>query len=158
VDTGVRQGDVITPHYDPMIAKLVVWGEDRAIALGRMRAALGGYEIVGVSTNVEFLARAVAGKAFSSADLDTGLIERCRAELFPRGPGRATRISPPRRWPNCWPSRRRPQRRQGLGDPHSPWNIVDGWRLNLGSHHELVLRIGESSSRPDPFHARRDIG
>ena len=42
VDSGVRQGDAITPHYDPMIAKLIVWGEDRAIALGRMRAALAG--------------------------------------------------------------------------------------------------------------------
>ncbi len=87
VDTGVRQGDTITPHYDPMIAKLIVWGEDRAVALGRMRAALADYEIVGVATNVEFLARTVAGKAFSSADLDTGLIERNRAELFPADAG-----------------------------------------------------------------------
>ena len=144
VDTGVRQGDAITPHYDPMIAKLVVWGEDRAIALGRMRAALAAYEIVGVSTNVEFLSRVVAGKAFSSADLDTGLIERCRAELFPEDAGpddldfAAAALA----------ELRSEQAQAATGarisaDPHSPWNIVDGWRLNLGSHHELVFADGE---------------
>ena len=48
VDTGVREGDAITPHYDPMIAKLIVWGEDRAAAVRRLAAALAEYEVVGV--------------------------------------------------------------------------------------------------------------
>jgi len=148
VDTGVRQGDTITPHYDPMIAKLVVWGEDRGIALGRMRAALAAYEIVGASTNVEFLARVVAGKAFSSGDLDTGLIERCRAELFPEdtGPGDADLAA-------AALAELRAEQAQAAagartsGDPHSPWNVVDGWRLNLGSHHELVFADGAHHHR-----------
>jgi 3-methylcrotonyl-CoA carboxylase alpha subunit len=144
VDTGVRQGDVITPHYDPMIAKLIVWGEDRAIALGRMRAALAGYEIVGVQSNVEFLARTVAGKAFSSAELDTGLIERNRAELFPADAGASDEELAAAALAELLAEQAQAAAAASQsGDPHSPWNIVDGWRLNLGSHLELVFAFGE---------------
>ena len=55
VDTGVRQGDAITPYYDPMIAKLIVWGEDRTAALRRLAGALAEYEVVGVHTNLALL-------------------------------------------------------------------------------------------------------
>ena len=140
VDSGVRQGDAITPHYDPMIAKLVVWGEDRAVALGRMRAALAECEIVGVATNVEFLARTVAGKAFSTADLDTGLIERCRAELFAPDTGASDEEIAAAALAELLAEQAQAAAvARTSGDPHSPWNIVDGWRLNLGSHHELVF-------------------
>ena len=86
IDSGVSEGDVITPHYDPMIAKLIVWGEDRAQALTRMSAALAEFEVVGPSTNIAFLGRLVASQPFSTADLDTGLIERHHDELFPAPP------------------------------------------------------------------------
>ena len=146
VDTGVREGDVITPHYDPMIAKLIVWGEDRAIALGRMRAALADYEIVGVATNVEFLARTVAGKAFAGADLDTGLIERCRAELFPEDAGpRDEDLAAAALAELLAEQAQAAATASTSGDPHSPWNIVDGWRLNLGSHLALVFAEGDRS-------------
>ncbi len=148
VDSGVRQGDTITPHYDPMIAKLIVWGEDRAIALGRMRAALAGYEIVGVSTNVEFLSRTVASTAFSAADLDTGLIERCRAELFPADAGLGDEDLAAAALAELLAEQAQAAAAaRTSADPHSPWNIVDGWRLNLGSHHELVFAEGERSHR-----------
>ena len=84
VDTGVEQGDEITPYYDPMIAKLIVWDQTRELALSRMLQALAQYRIVGVANNVEFLSRLVACPAFARADLDTGLIERERAFLFPQ--------------------------------------------------------------------------
>src|SRR4030095_4455824 len=71
VDTGVEQGDEITPHYDPMIAKLIVWGVDRRQALARMRQALAQYRVVGVSNNVDFLARLGAGASSCHAALDT---------------------------------------------------------------------------------------
>ena len=83
VDTGVEEGDSITPFYDPMIAKLIVHAADRAGALARMRAALAQYRIVGVANNVEFLGRLVATASFANADLDTALIEREHAALFP---------------------------------------------------------------------------
>ena len=60
VDTGVEEGDEITPFYDPMIAKLIVYGADRASALARMQQALAQYRIVGVANNVDFLGRLVA--------------------------------------------------------------------------------------------------
>jgi 3-methylcrotonyl-CoA carboxylase alpha subunit len=86
IDSGVRQGDAISPFYDPMIAKLIVWGRDREEALGIMAQALSEYQIVGLATNVAFLKRLVESKPFSGADLDTGLIERNHAELFPTPP------------------------------------------------------------------------
>jgi 3-methylcrotonyl-CoA carboxylase alpha subunit len=144
VDSGVRQGDAITPHYDPMIAKLVVWGEDRAVALGRMRTALAAYEIVGVSTNIEFLARTVASKAFSSADLDTGLIERNRAELFPADAGASDEDFAAAAFAELLAEEAlAAASAKASSDPYSPWDRVDGWRLNLGSHHELTFAQGD---------------
>ncbi len=148
VDSGVRQGDAITPHYDPMIAKLVVWGEDRTVALGRMRAALAQCEIIGVATNVAFLARTVAGKAFASAELDTGLIERNRAELFPADAGVADEELAAAALAELLAEQAQAAAAaQASGDPHSPWSIVDGWRLNLGSHHEFVFAEGKQEHR-----------
>ncbi|HUN70537.1 MAG TPA: acetyl/propionyl/methylcrotonyl-CoA carboxylase subunit alpha [Burkholderiales bacterium] len=148
VDSGVREGDTITPHYDPMIAKVIAWGEDRAIALGRMRAALAAIEIVGVSNNVEFLARTVASKAFSSGDLDTHLIERCRDELFPADAGAGDEELAAAAFAELLAEEAQAMAKsKASGDPYSPWNRVDGWRLNLGSHHELVFTEGEREHR-----------
>jgi len=144
LDSGVRQGDAITPHYDPMIAKLIVWGEDRGVALGRMRAALAACEIVGVASNVEFLARTVASTAFASADLDTHLIERCRAELLPADAGAGDEELAAAALAELFAEESQAAAKAASsGDPHSPWNRVDGWRLNLGSHHDLVFAEGE---------------
>ncbi|MEN9313987.1 MAG: hypothetical protein RIS35_380 [Pseudomonadota bacterium] len=84
IDSGIRQGDAISPWYDPMIAKLIVWGEDRAQAIARMDQALGEFGAVGLTTNTSFLRRLMRCDAFSGADLDTGLIERERAALMPK--------------------------------------------------------------------------
>jgi 3-methylcrotonyl-CoA carboxylase alpha subunit len=84
IDSGVREGDAISPFYDPMIAKLIVWGSDRTQALARMSQALAEFRIVGLATNIAFLKRLVEGGAFSQAQLDTGLIERNSDTLFPQ--------------------------------------------------------------------------
>ena len=76
IDTGVRQGDRITPYYDPMIAKITVHGEDRAAALLRMASALDRTEVAGTVTNVGFLRRLVDHPDFVSGNLDTGIIDR----------------------------------------------------------------------------------
>ena len=86
LDAGVREGDSITPFYDPMIAKLIVWGADRAQALARLDAALAQTHIVGLHTNVAFLRRVAASRSFAGADLDTALIEREHAALFDAPP------------------------------------------------------------------------
>jgi 3-methylcrotonyl-CoA carboxylase alpha subunit len=86
VDSGFAQGDEVSPYYDSMIAKLIVWGVDREQALARLDVALGQTHLVGLHTNVAFLRRVVRSKAFSGADLDTALIERERAALFNAAP------------------------------------------------------------------------
>ena len=82
VDTGVREGDRITPYYDPMIAKLIVWGEDRSAALDRMRAALGASRIEGVRNNLGFLAVVAEHHDFQAGQVDTTWIERERETLL----------------------------------------------------------------------------
>ena len=145
VDTGIEEGDEISPFYDPMIAKLIVWDIDRHAALGRMRQALADYRIVGVSTNIDFLSRLVACPAFANADLDTGLIERSRDFLFP------AQSDPPssvffvaavagllREYAAAL------ARASHSGDPWSPWSLHDGWRLNIQPRRTLTYRSGDT--------------
>ena len=82
IDDGVREGDAISPFYDPMIAKLIVHGDTREQALARLDDALAQTHIVGLATNVQFLRYVLASDAFAQAKLDTALIEREREVLF----------------------------------------------------------------------------
>jgi len=82
VDAGVREGDVISPFYDSMIAKLIVHGDTREQALARMDEALAQVHIVGLNTNVQFLRHVVQSRSFAEANLDTALIPREQAALF----------------------------------------------------------------------------
>ena len=144
IDTGVRAGDAITPFYDPMIAKLIVWDADRPAALARMRSALEQFQVVGVTTNTEFLARLVDCEAFATADLDTGLIERNRAELMGAPPVAGDEVLALAALAELLAIERRAQERAAAsGDPCSPWGSCDGWRLNQDNHHILVFRQGE---------------
>jgi 3-methylcrotonyl-CoA carboxylase alpha subunit len=81
VDTGVREGDAISPWYDPMIAKLVAHGPTRAVALARLGAALDGTEVGGAVTNLAFLRRLLRHPGFRRGEVDTGLIGRDLAGL-----------------------------------------------------------------------------
>ena len=123
IDSGVREGDAISPFYDPMIAKLIVWGEDRREALARMAQALAEYQIVGLASNIAFLKRLVEGEAFSKADLDTGLIERNQQSLFPAlqaAPDTALALAA------VALLTQEAAASQGSG----PWGDALGWRLN----------------------------
>ena len=82
VDAGVRQGDVISPFYDSMVAKLIVHGATREQALARLDAALAQTHIVGLKTNVQFLRHVVTSDSFAQARLDTSLINREAAQVF----------------------------------------------------------------------------
>lgn len=145
VDTGVEQDDEISPHYDPMIAKLIVWDETRERALARMLQALADYRVVGVSNNIGFLSRLVACPAFAQADLDTGLIERERSFLFPE-----TVEPPAEAWLVAALAELIRDQQYALaeaeasGDPHSPWHERDGWRMNGNARREIKLRAGET--------------
>jgi 3-methylcrotonyl-CoA carboxylase alpha subunit len=144
VDTGVEQGDSITPHYDPMIAKLIVWDSDRPKALARMRQALAQYRVVGVANNVEFLSRLVSVPSFANADLDTALIEREQANLFP------VKAAVP---DEVWLLAALAELQREAAEAHaaaadapdrdSPWRTLDGWRLNGSASRVIQLRHGD---------------
>jgi 3-methylcrotonyl-CoA carboxylase alpha subunit len=126
VDSGVREGDAISPFYDPMIAKLIVWGADRTQALSRMAQALSEFHIVGLATNIAFLKRLVEGEAFASADLDTGLIERNNASLFPAA-------GPAPKGALALAAVALADAEQALSvsnNPADPWTSTHGWRMN----------------------------
>ena len=145
VDTGVEEGDEITPHYDPMIAKLIVWDEDREAALARMRQALADYRVVGVTTNIDFLSRLVSCPAFAGADLDTGLIERQQDFLFPDSPEVPRDVILTATVAELLRERDlAAQQGQRSGDPWSPWNRRDGWRMNIAARRTVSFRVGET--------------
>jgi 3-methylcrotonyl-CoA carboxylase alpha subunit len=125
VDTGFGPGDEVSPHYDSMIAKLIVWGEDRAQALARLDAALAGTHIVGLHSNVEFLRRVVGTQAFGSADLDTALIERERSALF-GAPALPLALAASGAVAHTL-------RIEQAGETADPWSRRDGWRLHGGA-------------------------
>ncbi len=158
VDTGVRAGDEISPWYDPMIAKLIVHGEDRAAALRRLAEALAAYEIVGVATNVAFLQRVVAHEAFASGNVDTGLIARHRDALFP----------PPAPAPDAallavalaevrTLEAARAMEARSSGDPHSAWHEVDPWWPNSASH-AIAFAFRDGDARRDVALRRESAG
>ncbi|RQX80343.1 acetyl/propionyl/methylcrotonyl-CoA carboxylase subunit alpha [Burkholderia anthina] len=131
VDSGVREGDAITPFYDPMIAKLIVHGADRTEALGLMLRALRACEVVGLHTNAAFLQRIVACAPFATAELDTGLIERNHDALFaPQQPPRAALALA------CAALLAR-ERDAAAHEGASPWRALSNWRLNGGYRRTL---------------------
>ncbi|MDB4961635.1 MAG: Carbamoyl-phosphate synthase chain ATP-binding protein [Myxococcales bacterium] len=83
-DAGCYEGSEIPVHYDPMISKLVVWGEDRPRAIARMRRALDEYAVRGIETNLAFHRRCFRHEAFIAGDYDTGFIGRNTKELAPQ--------------------------------------------------------------------------
>jgi 3-methylcrotonyl-CoA carboxylase alpha subunit len=130
VDTGVREGDEVSMFYDPMIAKLVVWDETRALALGQLRKALAAMQVAGPKNNVDFLRRVAEHAAFSAADLDTGFIERHEKLLIP-----APKLPPVEvlgiavLYLILQRNKAANERRNNKFDPFSPWGAMDSWRL-----------------------------
>ncbi len=122
VDAGVRAGDAITPNYDPMIAKLIVWGETRERALRQMSAALAQTRIVGLASNVAFLQRVMTCRSFAEADLDTGLIAREQAALLPAPQAPAADV--------LALATAAVLEREGGTTGADPWSGRSGWRLN----------------------------
>jgi 3-methylcrotonyl-CoA carboxylase alpha subunit len=141
IDTGVEQGDEISQHYDPMIAKLIVWDETRAAALRRMRNVLSETRIVGVSSNINFLSRLITHDRFARGEFDTGLIEDDEGSLLSPSAGPSVRArlcgalaialsdaacvtTPPH-------------------EPDSPWSTLGAWRLNELAQKEISLRVDD---------------
>jgi 3-methylcrotonyl-CoA carboxylase alpha subunit len=144
VDTGVREGDAVTPFYDPMIAKLIVWGENRAVALRKLQAALSNYEVAGLATNLEFLKNTASHPAFADADLDTGFIERFRDDLVPKRTSASSRHIALATLQLLLDARQANQSKKSQStDPYSPWNDITAWRMNDAAHVDYTFEGDE---------------
>ncbi len=131
IDTGVRQGDSVSIHYDPMIAKVIAWGEDRGAALLRMARALEETRVAGLATNRDFLHAVVVHPAFAKGDVHTGFIAEHRAALLPSAEKAPDRIYALAALHGVLSNRNEALARAAASsDPFSPWHRSDGWRLN----------------------------
>src|SRR5690606_23455466 len=144
VDSGVVEGDTVTIHYDPMIAKLIVHDADRPRALARMREALADCEIEGPKSNIAFLEQLVRHPAIVEGSIDTGYLDRHLEEFMP-----AHAIDPALLHAAAAATllvQEADARAQAgaSNDPGSPWAIADGWRLGHAGRRPLVfLHRGE---------------
>ncbi|MBA1275864.1 acetyl/propionyl/methylcrotonyl-CoA carboxylase subunit alpha [Stutzerimonas azotifigens] len=135
IDSGVREGDSVSPFYDPMLGKLIAWGENREEARLALLAMLDEMRVGGVRTNLAFLRRVLAHPAFAAAELDTGFIARHEAELLP--PASELAQSFWQRAADAWVCSEPPRVR--ADDPHSPWHQPSGLRLGLPAEADLHL-------------------
>ncbi|KAJ2726631.1 hypothetical protein GGI07_000354 [Coemansia sp. Benny D115] len=129
VETGVRSGDTISVHYDPMIAKLVVHGQDRQEALRRLAWALSEYEVVGVHTNIGFLQRLARSPDFAAGLVETGYIDKHRDELFPPADSKSAREGVALAGLALMLNRAEIAARDTQGSARSPWAAQDAFRI-----------------------------
>jgi 3-methylcrotonyl-CoA carboxylase alpha subunit len=154
VDSGVAEGDEVSPFYDPMLGKLIAWGETREAARLTLLAMLNEFAIGGLRTNLAFLRRIIAHPAFADAELDTDFIPRYQQDLLPPPAELADAFwqLAAQAYLSTAPSRVR------ADDAYSPWSAVNG--LRLGGHREATLSLvcGMHARRVDPHHSIRLSG
>jgi len=140
VDTGVRQGDAIGIHYDPMIAKLIVWDTDRAGAVRQLQAALAEYEVAGIVTNLPLLRGIAAHPEFGVGEFDTGFLGRHPALLGAESQ-EPTAVVLAAAAAELLTARAAAARAaaSASGDPYSPWAAANAWRLNGAGYQDLWL-------------------
>lgn len=145
VDTGVLQGDEVSVYYDPMIAKLIVWDENRDKALARLRKALSEYRIKGLVNNIPFLYNLASSPAFKAAELDTGFINKHHDQLFATQAIQVESYLPIMATALMCEKLRVNQRHQDAdvthNDSYSPWNEVTGWRANETHEQKLTIEF-----------------
>ena len=140
IDGGVVEGDLVTIFYDPMIAKLIVWGEDRPTALARLREALADCDMVGPKSNIGFLEQLARHPAVVEGRIDTGYLDRHLDEFMP-----APTLTPELQVGAAvavlleQESAAR-EAAAASGDPGSPWAVTDGWRLGHAGRRPLAFQ------------------
>ncbi|MES2818124.1 MAG: acetyl/propionyl/methylcrotonyl-CoA carboxylase subunit alpha [Pseudomonadota bacterium] len=146
VDSGVAQGDEVSPFYDPMLGKLIAWGTNREEARQRLLAMLDETAVAGVRTNLKFLRRVLAHPAFAAAELDTGFIPRHQDELLPLAgelPEAFWQLAA-EAFTQSEPARPRHD------DFYSPWAAGNGLRLGLPAETDLHLACNGTSRKVRP--------
>ena len=156
VDTGVREGDSVSVHYDAMVAKLICHGRDRADAIGRLRLALGACEIAGVASNLDMLGRIIAHPAFVAGGIDTGFIAAHADELLsPRGAPSPHVLAAAALSLLLEEAEATAKDAAASADPHSPWHTRDAWWLNATRERVLEFVV---AGTPFPVRVCRAAG
>jgi len=146
VDTGVRQGDDVSVYYDPMIAKLIVWDEDRDKALQRLSKALKQYRISGMTTNLDFLYNLANSAPFKACDLDTSFIEKHHDAIFHDSQEDLAKELPLAALYLVLALEKKQEqqtRNRHNIDATSPWNNASAWRLNEAHVHRFTLALND---------------
>jgi 3-methylcrotonyl-CoA carboxylase alpha subunit len=140
IDAGVIEGDVVSIFYDPMIAKMIAWDEDRPRALARLRDALAECEIVGPKSNISFLEALVRHPMVVEGRIDTGYLDRHLDEVLPTPqPPSAIELAAAATSTLLRDEEIAHDAARISSDPYSPWALVDGWRLGHASDRVLCL-------------------
>lgn len=142
VDSGFVAGDVVSVHYDPMIAKVIAWGDDRTLAIRRLRQALEQVKVAGVRHNAAFLHRVLGIPAFADAELTTRFLEHHRSEWAISEPPPAETLIAAALY--FHENDLRELRQQSTDDGYSPWQSLTNFRLFEFVQHTLVLEMGEA--------------
>jgi acetyl-CoA/propionyl-CoA carboxylase biotin carboxyl carrier protein len=159
VDSALAEGVTVTSDYDPMLGKVIAWGEDRATALRRLDAALAGTVVLGVTTNVAFLRGLLADPDVQAGRLDTGLVERVSVPggAWSAGSGsgagsarEATAAGDPAAGATTHALAAAALARLLIREPRGPvtdpWDIPDGWRSGDRSWTRLRLSHGPGTA------------
>jgi len=143
VDAGVQQGDEVSVHYDPMIAKLIAWAPDRLGAIDRLRDALEHTEVAGVRTNARFLWEILGADAVRTGDVSTRLLEQALQPVAGVPEAEAT---------DAWliaaavAVQRMPGDAAGVAHAAaSPWQAATGFRMNAPATIRVALRLGDEA-------------
>ncbi|KAK7818633.1 hypothetical protein U0070_001608 [Myodes glareolus] len=147
IETGVRQGDEVSVHYDPMIAKLVVWAADRPSALSKLRYSLHQYNIVGLRTNVDFLLRLSGHPEFEAGNVHTDFIPQHHTTLLPTHSVIAKEAV-------CQAALGLILKEKAMTsafklhtqDQFSPFSFSSGRRLNISYTRNMTLRAGKADT------------
>ncbi|WP_199611429.1 acetyl-CoA carboxylase biotin carboxylase subunit [Flocculibacter collagenilyticus] len=140
VDTGVRENDEVSAFYDPMIAKLIVWDENRDRALQRMLRALDDYRISGVKTNLHFLSSLLEHPSFKDVELDTNFIEKHKDTLHaPAKQADTQALVMAVLYLLLNQAKCNRDSANDSFDPYSPWHGFTGWRMNENQQYKIQL-------------------
>ncbi len=143
VETGVQARDRISVHYDPMLAKLVVWDASRALALRRLRRALDQTRIAGLCTNLAFLYAVANHPEFAAGSVTTDFIARNRDDLIPeQRPADDPVLAAAVLHLLLERAQVAKERAAQSCDPRSPWTLAEGWRLNDQASERVAFEEG----------------
>ena len=147
VGAPILAGDEVSIHYDPMIAKLVVWSKDRPSAIAKLKTALREYHIAGLSTNIDFMCNIASMEAFQAGDISTDFIENNEATLLHAAAPSFHVLAQAGLAMVLHEKAERSARQATTADPHSPWGTLTGRQVMGGAGcipRTIALVIGET--------------